>query len=184
LEKVLALLMAQFPGVDPEKLAELPTQLRDPLTSRFRTIVFVAENRAGVRGAAVLLLAPDLDFGFLDFIATVLGEGGGGVGGALYERVREECRILETKGLFFECLPDDAGAVSRPEYLAPNQARLKFYERYGARPIIRTAYETPVKPGDTDLPHLVFDDLGSGRPLRRGEARAIVRAILERKYAW
>lgn len=184
LEKVVALLRAQFPGVNPEKLAELPAQLRDPLTSRFRTVVFVAESRADVRGAAVLLLAPDLAFGFLDFIATVPGESGGGIGGALYERVREECRILETKGLFFECLPDDPEAVSRPEYLAPNQARLKFYERYGARPIVNTAYETPVKPGDTDLPHLVFDDLGSGRPLRRGEARAIVRAILERKYAW
>ena len=36
----------------------------------------------------------------------------------------------------------------------------------------------------TDPPYLVYDNLGQNkRPLRRDETRAIVRAILERKYA-
>ncbi len=182
--KVQELLCAQFPAVPREDIAQLPAQLRDPLKSRFRRVVFVAENRSGVLGGAVLMHAPDLSFCFLDYIATTPGQLGGGVGGALYERLREECQILEVRGLFFECLPDDPERVSRPEYLEDNRARLRFYERHGARPIVNTAYETPVKEGDSDLPHLVFDDLGTGRPLRRSEARAIVRAILERKYAW
>ncbi len=184
LHKVQALLCAQFPAVPQEEIAQLPAQLRGPLKSRFRRVVFVAENRNGVLGGAVLMHAPDLSFCFLDFIATTPGQVGGGVGGALYERVREECRILAVRGLFFECLPDDPESVSRLEYLESNRARLRFYERYGARPIINTAYESPVKPGDSDLPHLVYDDLGTQEPLRRSEARAIVRAILERKYAW
>ena len=184
LHKVQALLCAQFPAVAQEEIEQLPAQLRDPLKSRFRRVVFVAENRNGVLGGAVLMHAPDLSFCFLDFIAATPGQVGGGVGGALYERVREECRILAVRGLFFECLPDDPENVSRLEFLESNRARLRFYERYGARPIINTAYESPVKPGDSDLPHLVFDDLGTHHPLRRSDARAIVRAILERKYAW
>ncbi len=184
LHKVQALLQAQFSAVPAEEFDALPGQLRDPLKSRFRRVVFVAESRLEVIGGAVLMHAPDLSFCFLDFIAAAPGKSGGGVGGALYERLRDECRILEVKGLFFECLPDDLSAVSKPELLEDNRARLRFYERYGARPIANTAYESPINAGDRDLPHLVLDGLGSQRPLRRSEARSIVRAILERKYAW
>ncbi|MEZ4484757.1 MAG: hypothetical protein R2864_09200 [Syntrophotaleaceae bacterium] len=56
---------------------------------------------------------------------------------------------------------------------------MRFYERYGARPISGTAYETPVKEGRT-TPYLVFDDLGQGRQLGADRAKSIVRAILER----
>ena len=36
---------------------------------------------------------------------------------------------------------------------------------------------------DSDPPYLVFDNLGRQQPLERADARQIVRAILERKYA-
>jgi len=185
LEKVQELLREQFPDLPEERVAELPAQLRDPLTSRFRTVVFVAETREGLRGAAVLLHAPDLEFCFLDFIAATAGETGTGIGGALYERVREECRILEVKALFLECLPDSQSPVQKPGFVPQVQSPLRFYSRYGARRVVNTAYEAPINPGDTDvLPHLVVDDMGTGRVLRRAEARAIVRAILERRYGW
>jgi acetoin utilization deacetylase AcuC-like enzyme len=45
-------------------------------------------------------------------------------------------------------------------------------------------YRAPARPGDTEQPFLVFDDLGTNRPLRRDEARGVVRAILERNYAY
>src|SRR5262249_53272963 len=64
-----------------------------------------------------------------------------------------------------------------------NAARLRFYAGYGAYPILNTAYETPLSPEDTCMPHLLFDDLGRGLPLRRLFARQAVRAILEKKYA-
>jgi acetoin utilization deacetylase AcuC-like enzyme len=184
LQKVQDLLRVQFPDLPEERVAELPGQLRDPITTRFRTVVFVAETREGLRGAAVLLHAPDLSFCFLDFIAAIVGETGAGIGGALYERVREECRLLEVKGLFLECLPEGSGVSQKPSFVPAVQSPLRFYARYGARRILNTAYEAPINPGDTDLPHLVFDDLGSGRLLRRAEARTIVRAILERRYGW
>ena len=58
-------------------------------------------------------------------------------------------------------------------------ARLRFYERYGAYPIINTAYETPLKSEEDNPPYLVFDNLGQGTELHLDKARTIVRAILE-----
>ena len=182
--RIQELLREQFPMLRPEDIEKLPEQLRDPVGQGFRTIILVAEGDDDVRGFAVLLYAPDLLFCFLDFISSASPDSGRGVGGVLYERVREECVALNAKGLFFECLPDDPAAVSDPALLAQNAARLKFYERYGARPITGTLYESPLEPGELDMPYLVFDDLGTGAPLHRKDARAIVRAILERKYGW
>lgn len=183
IEKVQELLRTRFPDLPEERIAALPTQLRDPLTPRFRTIIFVAETRGGLSGAAVLLHFSDLEFCFLDLIAAVPGESAG-IGTTLYERVREEARILNVKGLFLECLPEGTGPVQKPGFTPMVQSPLRFYKRFGARRIVNTAYEAPVNPGDTDLPHLVYDDLGEQRPLRRAYARAVVRAVLERRYGW
>lgn len=184
LQRVQALMHEQFPSVPLEKIAELTLQLRDPVARRLRTVVLVAERRQQIAGYAIVMHAPDLDFCFLDFIASAPGEAGRGIGGALYERVRDECRLLGATGLLFECLPDDIDGLENPEKLRENAERLRFYERYGARPIANTAYQLPVTPTDTDMPLLVFDDLDSGVPLRKRQARAYVRAVLERRYNW
>lgn len=182
------MLRTQFPGVRPQTVDELPEQLRDPLAHRFRTVLFVAERerQLDVRGFAIVAHAPDLEFCYLDFISAAPKETGRGIGGALYDRLREECSTLGSKGLFYECAPDEPDELSDPTTLEQNRARLRFYEGYGARPVMNTAYRTPLSPGGSskDLPYLVFDDLGSKRPLSRDETREIVRAILERKYAW
>jgi acetoin utilization deacetylase AcuC-like enzyme/GNAT superfamily N-acetyltransferase len=177
------ILRQQFPGVSETSISQLPEELRDPLKARFRTILFVAEDiRNKVRGFALVHHFPDLRFCYLGFISTARGRTGGGIGGALYERVREEARALGAVGLFFECLPDDPSLCHNPDLLKENARRLRFYEQYGATPIINTKYETPLEAGDDCPPYLVFDDLGQHRPLRREEARRIVGAILERRY--
>lgn len=184
LVKAQALLRERFPAAAARTIDHLAEGLHDPLKKRLRTVVLVAETQRGLRGCAVLMYAPDLAFCFLDYIATTASDRGRGIGGALYQRAREECLSLGVVGLFFECAPDDPGQASTPTLTAENAARLRFYEGYGARPIAGTAYETPLVPGGLDAPHLVFDDLGTGRALGRDPLRAIVRAILERKYDW
>ncbi|MFO1076809.1 MAG: histone deacetylase family protein [Planctomycetota bacterium] len=184
LQRVQEILRAGLPGLSPAEIDALPERLRDPLTHRLRALLFVADDmRGNLKSFALLSHAPDVGFCLLDYIASGRSAGGGGIGGALYERVRTAARDLGAVGLFFECLPDDPGDCSDPAFARQNAARLRFYERYEARPIVGTGYETPLKPGDKDLPHLVFDDLGSGVPLPAATARAVVRAILERKYA-
>jgi len=181
--QVLEILNAQFPDARKEDLIKLPEQFHDPLKYRYRSILLVAENGTGqVKGFAMLLHMPDIRFCCLELISAAPGRTGGGVGGALYERVREEALSLKVKGLFFECSVDDPLLISDTKLLEQNSARLKFYERYGARPIIHNEYATPVKPGDEDLYYLVFDDLAQDLPLRRDSVRRVVRAILERKY--
>lgn len=181
--QVLGILESQFPGLDPSDIRGIEDQLLDPLRHRFRAILFVAEDsREKVEGFALFLLAPDLNFGYLEYLSAAPGKTGGGVGGILYETVRKEARDLGTIGIFMECLPDDPALSPDPEVRRQNEARLRFYERYGARPIAGTAYETPLKEGQDNPPYLVFDNLGSEDSLPANQARKIVRAILERKY--
>jgi acetoin utilization deacetylase AcuC-like enzyme len=183
ISEVQEILRTQFPGIAEEDILKLPEQLEDPLKYRFRSVLFVAEGAGHrVRGFALMLHAPDLGFCYLDFISAGVQETGRGVGGALYERVREEAASLGVVGVFLECLPDDKELSPNPKIRSQNAARLKFYERYGARPIANTEYATPLNPGDTDPPYLVFDALGGEPILHRAQARKIVREILARKY--
>ena len=184
LSQVQAMLRVQFNALSEKDIAKLPSQLANPMKFRFRSILLVAEDgNATVRGFAMLLHAPDLNFCYLDYICAGRGETGGGIGGALYERVREEAAQLRVVGIFLECLPDDPALSPDPMIRRQNVARLRFYERFGARPLANTAYETPLTENDTDPPYLVFDNLGQKHRLRRDETRKIIRAILERKYA-
>jgi acetoin utilization deacetylase AcuC-like enzyme/GNAT superfamily N-acetyltransferase len=183
-EQVQDILHRQFPALAPEEVSTLPDKLSNPLKYPFRSILFVAEDAEDrVRGFALLLYAADLSFCFLDFVSAAPGRTGGGVGSALYERVREEAVVLGARALLFECLPDDPALCRDPRILEQNAARLRFYERYGARPVWHTAYETPLRPGGDCPPYLVYDDLGQGTRLSRDEARRVARAILEGKYA-
>jgi acetoin utilization deacetylase AcuC-like enzyme/GNAT superfamily N-acetyltransferase len=184
LKQVQQILRTRFSAVPAEEIDQISDKLRNPFKQRFRMILLVAENlRHRVQGFALLLHEPVIGFCFLDWIATAKGTTGGGLGGALYDSLRAEAVALNVKGLFFECLPDTSQACPDPTIIKQNRARLRFYERYGARPIIGTAYEMPVKAGDSCMPHLVYDGLDRAEPLRPRFARKVVRAVLERKYA-
>jgi len=181
--RVQEILRVQFSLLSSKEIEKLPEQIRNSLKFRFQAVLFVADKISGeVQAFALLLHAPDLKFCYLDYISIDPGARGRGYGSALYSRVREEALLLDSIGLFFECLPDDPGLSRDPVIRRQNAQRLRFYEKYGARPIIGTAYETPLTPGDDNPPYLVYDDLGKNRSLGRNEAQAIVRAILERKY--
>lgn len=185
IEEVRTIFWDQFPDASSHDLEPLGERLRNPFKKGFRTILYVAESaRNHVLGFALLLHEPEIDFCYLDFLASKKESSGRGVGSALYEFIREEAVGFQSKGLFFECLPDDPKLCEDKKLLKENAARLKFYEHYGARPIIGTKYETPVSPGDStkNLPHLVYDSLEVDSPLDGSFARKVVRAILERKY--
>ncbi|MGE4297395.1 MAG: histone deacetylase family protein [Desulfovibrionaceae bacterium] len=181
--QVQDILARQFPLIAPKEVRDIPANLRDPLKHRFRSILYVAESRREIRGFALMLHVPDCAFCYLDYVSARPGGTGGGVGGALYQRARDEALSLDAVGLFFECPSDDPAICLDKEPLKANRARLRFYERFGARPIVDTAYETPLTPGgDTSPPVLVYDPLGRTKPLRRDTAQTVVRAVLERKY--
>lgn len=183
IEQVKKIMRDQFPGLNENDITKINDQLVNPLKHRFRSILFVADDSSRrVKGFALLMHASDLNFCYLDFISAARFVVGRGIGSALYDKVREEALALGTIGVFFECLPDDPELCHDREALKQNGSRLRFYERYGVRPICNTTYETPVREGDDCPPYLMFDGLGLDKPLFRARARDIVRAILERKY--
>jgi len=174
----------QFPDLSKDEILRIPNKLRNPLKYQFKTIIFLADNIKGeVKGFAILMYAPDLHFCFLDYISTSKKYSGKGIGGALYEKIRNEAYTLNSKALFFECLPDEANLCKDPIILKQNKQRLKFYEQYGARPLINTKYETPIKEDGDNPPYLVVDYLDSDLELTSEEVKNIVSAVLNRKYS-
>ncbi|MBN2667271.1 MAG: GNAT family N-acetyltransferase, partial [Bacteroidales bacterium] len=166
-EKIREIMILQFPDIATKQIENIFLQMVNPVEKKFQTSIVIADDyRGNIRGFAVLMYMSDLKFCYLDFLAVTPGKPTSGVGGSIYERIREEAASLGTTGLFFECLPDDPDLCSDTTYIRLNMKRLAFYERYGAFPIINTKYETPVKPEHGCAPYLVFDDLGTGKPLR------------------
>lgn len=178
--QVQEIFRANFPAV-ASYADKIPSLLDQPFDAGYRTILLVANRGHGrVGGFSLAIYFPEIKSCFLDFMAVATGTGGGGIGGALFDATRELCRSLKARGLYLECLPADPKAVPDPRARAENRRRLRFYARYGARPIEGTAYETPID--EDPAPHLLFDPLDRKTPLGKGEARAAVRLILERKY--
>ena len=184
IEQVFSILRMHFPSVKEGKVNEILEQMKDPLKFKFASILFVAEDgRSNVKGFAIMFFMPDKNFCYLDYIAVKPGKTSSGVGGAIYERLREEAQMLKSIGIFMECLPDDEKLCKDKSSIKQNKGRLAFYERYGARPIVGTKYETLVDPEADDCPpYLVYDDLGNDIRISSAQMKKIIRAILERKY--
>ena len=175
------IMSARFPLLRAWEIEAVGEKLRNPFKQRFRSILHVAESsRRKVQGFALVYHEPEISFCFLHYLATARRLTGGGIGGALYQRVRQEASALGAKGLFLECEPEDTAAD--PNDRRACAAVLRFYERYGVRPIAGTRYEDPFGPEDEHPLFLLYDSLDREEPLRRRFARQVVRAILERKY--
>ncbi len=171
-----------FSGAPISDMDDPGVKLRNPFLNRFRMIFYVAENaKTHVCGFAIVLQEPTLRFSYPDDLASAGRATGRGVGAALYEHVREESTAIKSLGLFFECLPDAPTACADPVIRIQNPARLRFYEQYGARPIIGTAYETPLPGHSNDnVPHFVMDCIAGDEVMSVSYLKEVIRAILEK----
>ncbi|MCF7957865.1 MAG: histone deacetylase family protein [Phycisphaerae bacterium] len=169
-----------------EELAEyaekIPDLLENPIKYGYTTVLLVSETSLGrVTGFSLFIIFANVRSAVLDFIAVRRDIRGGGTGSVLYEATRDYLKEMNCLGLYLEALPDDATVVKDAAILKENQQRLRFYESYGVRPIINTAYETPID--DSAAPHLLYDALDRNSPLRRSQCRAVIRTILIKKYS-
>ena len=161
----------------------IPEMLEHPFRWGYRAVMLVSETLAGhVTGFALVLHFPEVNSSLLDYLAVERETRSGGLGGALYESAREYCQQIGSRGMYLEVLSDEPSLNRDPTQLQINRARMRFYERYGVRPIVGTDYEEPLGESKDPPPSLLFDSLGKGRSLRRSEARAAVRLILKRQY--
>jgi len=184
IEQVQSIIKAQFPTSHRDDRERIPLQLHDPVAYKYRSVLFVADDTAGrVKGFAVMLHLADINVTYLELISAAPLNTGGGIGGVLYERVRQESIKLNVNGLFLECSVDSPERISNPVVLKQNRQRLLFYERYGVYPIVNNDYEAPVMPGDEDLYYLMYDPLNGDGKLSLELTRKVARAVLERKYS-
>jgi len=180
IEQVQAIFRPNFPYV-ADYAEKIPNLLDSPFKYGYRSTLLVSENaRSAVTGFSFFLHFPEINSSFLDYMAVRPGTKGNGLGGILYEATREYLGELGSRGLYLETLPDDPALAENPSELKENRRRLRFYEQYGIRPIIGTAYENPTP--NLRAGYLLFDGLGRTNALGRDEARAAVRTIIQRKH--
>lgn len=182
LAKVQALFEGAFPELAREELY-IPRKLEQQSARGYPAILLVAHGPGDrVVGFALADHFEDLGYAYLDFIVTQAEQRGRGLGGALYEALREDLIARGARGLFLETPTDDPKQVTDPEHLKANQTRLRFYERYGARPILGTLYDQPIRPGQATEPRLLYDPLENHPELDADDLRKVIRAILTRRY--
>ncbi|TFH29767.1 MAG: histone deacetylase family protein [Promethearchaeota archaeon] len=181
-DQIRALLKKQFPRLIPDEIDQVFNLFKNPTRIGFNTMIFVAEDsQNNIHGVVIVLHEYTLNCFYLDYIAVLPGKGGSGIGGALYQRVREEARTFNVMGIFFDVSTDNPAHFPDVKKLTQNKKRLKFYEEFGVYPIINDAYSEPV---NDKSPHsfLMFDGLGEKRTLSSQYMQVVVRVILEQRY--
>lgn len=176
------LLAAAFPDLADD--ADYVARKVGAQTTRTYPTVLLAAHGPGDRilGFALADHFEHLGYAYLDFIVTEAAQRGRGLGGALYEALRQDLTARGARGLFFEVPTDDPRQVANPADLRANKARLRFYERYEARPILGTLYDQPIRPGNPNEPRLLYDPLDHAEPLEPAAARVVIRTILTERY--
>ena len=182
LAEIQQLFEAAFPDLagDPDYI---PRKLVEQ-SSRGYPCVLLAAHGTGdqVLGFALADVFESIGYAYLDFIVTAAEQRGLGLGGALFEALREEMTARGALGLFLEVPTDDPAQVADAADLKANMARLRFYERYGALPVIGTLYDQPIRPGNPPEPRLLYDPLDNTDPLEADELKRVIASILTLRY--
>ncbi|HUP50812.1 MAG TPA: GNAT family N-acetyltransferase [Thermoanaerobaculia bacterium] len=162
-----------------------PDLLRRQHELGYRVFLMTAEQiRGRVIAFALAFHFTELQSSLLDFLVVDPAARQRGVGGALYEALRDFLASIGSRGLYLEVRPDARPDELDPKLRRENAARIRFYERYGARVIRGTDYERRRPGRPSGEPYLMFDPLGPGRVPPAEEVRGIIAAILFRKYGY
>jgi acetoin utilization deacetylase AcuC-like enzyme/ribosomal protein S18 acetylase RimI-like enzyme len=182
--EVHELLTRSFPDLAKEP-DYITRKLVDQAARGVPAVLLIAHGPGDhVEGFALADYFESIGFAYLDFIVTRAERRGRGLGGALYEALREDMTARGARGLFLEVPTDDPLQVTDPVVMRQNRTRLKFYERYGAFPVVGTLYDQPIRPGKPPEPRLLYDPLNSTEPLTAAELRAVILNILTHRYKY
>ena len=122
--EVQRIFRSYFGGVDGNYADTIPDLLRRQAERGVRTVIITAEDPRlrQVVAFALALHYPDINATLLDFIVVDPAVRQRGIGGALYEALREYLQHLGTTGLYLEVRPDT------PD-LEPDQTRRRENRR-------------------------------------------------------
>lgn len=143
------------------------------------------DARDRITGLAFVYYFSDLDYGYLQYIASDPRKPARGIGVALYEALRELLAARGARGLFLDVPPAEASKLKDASRLAVNRRRMRFYARYDVRKVAGTQWDVEANPRNEGyLTTLLYDPLGRRPHLRQRDARRVVRNILVEQYAF
>lgn len=179
LDKVTEFHRIEFPS-SARFMESMRKRLMRPLKVDYAVTLVTAESASGeILGFGFYDHFPDIGLSYLEYIVTSPKQRGRGVGGGIYEAMRESLLYDGSDGLLFEVNPDDA--TLPPDELAGNRATLRFYEKYDARPLEGVRFDYPPFGGPPRL-LLVYDDLGQGKQLDGPKLKSFMRKLYAVKY--
>ena len=143
------------------------------------------DARDRITGLAFVYYFSDLNFGYLQYIASDPRKPARGIGVALYEALRELLAARGARGLFLDVPPTDPSKLKDPSRLATNRKRMRFYSSYDVQKVVGTQWDVEPNPrNEGHLTTLLYDPLGRRPYLRQRDAREVVRRILVEQYAF
>lgn len=136
-----------------------------PQNTIFRILVAINKKNSQVIGVCIYRHWTDINRSTLEYLMARLDLRGYGIGSILYKRLKRDLKAIGSKGLFFSCAGDtdlDKYEIE-DKWKIINRKRVKFYERYGARPLVGINYNCPLhwsrKAGTYCYPNLCYDSL-------------------------
>lgn len=139
------------------------------------------DGRNRLIGLALAVLHSRTRIAYLDFIGSHPDYRHKGIGGSLYEVLRDGLRQGRCVGMMLEVPPDDAELVRDGARLENNERRLKFYESVAAFPLDGLPWDNPGR-RDYDRPFLVWDGLGAEKLPAAGVFLDATKSFLDYKY--
>lgn len=171
---------------EADAIDRIGATLRDRAAANYDPILLVSlDGRRRVSGIAFVYYFADLQFGYLQYIASDPRRPARGIGAALYDALRELLSARHARGLFLDVPPADPAKLKDASRLQVNRKRLRFYERYGMLEVQGTDWDVLPNPrNDGYLTTLLFDPLGRSGALARADARRVIRRILVEQYGY
>lgn len=179
------LFRAAFPQ-EADAIERIAHMLLNRQSIGFDPIFLLAtDGRDRILGLAFVYYFSDLNYGYLQYIASDPRKPARGIGVALYEALRELLSTRGARGLFLDVPPVEPEKVKDRARLPANRKRMRFYARYDAHKVVGTLWDVEANPrNDGYLTTLLYDPLGRRPHLRQRDARRVVRRILVDQYAF
>lgn len=151
----------------PQYATRIAEFLKCSADQDFDIYLLVAQgSKDRILGFSLSFYFPELQYAYLDYLASDPKRSKRGYGTAIYEYNRQLLMQAGCKGLFMDVSPDDPKDLIEKERLRANQKRMEFYERCGAFPVMGTKYESTFTSANKGFfTYLLFENYDPELPL-------------------
>jgi GNAT superfamily N-acetyltransferase len=174
-------LRKEYPRLNNKEVGEIFARFNRTVKCKTNTYIFIALEDESILGFVIILFEPKLKYMYLDYIHILKEHQGKGLGHILYEKTRSFSKEIGATGILMDVYTDDSDEWKDENKLTLNKRRLKFYEDFGALPIINTDYEKRFD--DVYKPcFMLLDPLDKKSPYSNQYAKKVLESIMIERY--